>query len=329
VKLVIFSIKKTSLSDKFFLDFSRQYKLWQDKEKEIEQSVKTIVFYVIFVIIEKDGIKNWRHKIMKKRKILAMLMVAALSAGMLAGCGSDNTKEESKSTEAADTKESTEENKDTEETKEESTDESADQSEGTEEEVSGFTDGSGDGEDTDTADDTSTVLDTSEPLTGLHHAEIEVKDYGTIKVELDADTAPISVTNFVKLAQEHFYDGLTFHRIIDGFMIQGGDPEGTGRGGSDETIKGEFSENGVKNDISHERGVISMARSSDPDSASSQFFIVQSDSTYLDGQYAAFGHVTEGMDIVDQICKDAKPTDNNGTISADEQPVMTSVTIID
>lgn len=267
---------------------------------------------------------------MKKRKILAMLMVAALSAGMLAGCGSDDTKEESKSTEAADTKENTEENKDTEETKEESTEESADQSEGTEEEVSGFTDGSGDGEGTDeTADGTSTVLDTSEPLTGLHHAEIEVKDYGTIKVELDADTAPISVTNFVKLAQEHFYDGLTFHRIIDGFMIQGGDPEGTGRGGSDETIKGEFSENGVKNDISHERGVISMARSSDPDSASSQFFIVQSDSTYLDGQYAAFGHVTEGMDIVDQICKDAKPTDNNGTISADEQPVMTSVTIID
>ena len=244
---------------------------------------------------------------MKKRKILAMLMVAALSAGMLAGCGSDDTKEESKSTEA-DTKENTEENKDTEETKEESTEESADQPEGTEEEVSGFTDGSGDGEGTDeTADDTSTVLDTSEPLTGLHHAEIEVKDYGTIKVELDADTAPISVTNFVKLAQEHFYDGLTFHRIIDG----------------------EFSENGVKNDISHERGVISMARSSDPDSASSQFFIVQSDSTYLDGQYAAFGHVTEGMDIVDQICKDAKPTDNNGTISADEQPVMTSVTVID
>ncbi len=175
---------------------------------------------------------------MKKRKILAMLMVAALSAGMLAGCGSDDTKEESKSTEAADTKENTEENKDTEETKEESTEESADQSEGTEEEVSGFTDGSGDGEGTDeTADDTSTVLDTSEPLTGLHHAEIEVKDYGTIKVELDADTAPISVTNFVKLAQEHFYDGLTFHRIIDGFMIQGGDPEGTGRGGSDETIR--------------------------------------------------------------------------------------------
>ena len=148
-------------------------------------------------------------------------------------------------------------------------------------------------------------------------------------ITLYANDAPITCENFEKLVKEKFYDGLTFHRIIDGFMIQGGDPEGTGRGGSDETIKGEFSENGVKNDISHERGVISMARSSDPDSASSQFFIVQSDSTYLDGQYAAFGHVTEGMDIVDQICKDAKPTDNNGTISADEQPVMTSVTIID
>ncbi|WP_455502791.1 peptidylprolyl isomerase [Blautia sp.] len=258
---------------------------------------------------------------MKKRKILAMLMVATLSVGMLAGCGSDDTKEESTSTEAGDTKTDAEENTETEDTKDKSTDET----DGTDEEVSGFTDGSGDSE-TVYAD---AVLDTSQPLTGLHHAEIEVQDYGTIKVELDADTAPISVTNFVKLAQEHFYDGLTFHRIIDGFMIQGGDPEGTGRGGSDETIKGEFSENGVENNISHERGVISMARSSDPDSASSQFFIVQSDSTYLDGQYAAFGHVTEGMDIVDQICKDAKPTDNNGTISADEQPVMTSVTIID
>ena len=266
---------------------------------------------------------------MKKRKILAMLMVTALSAGMLAGCGSDDTKEGSTSTEAADTEDDAEENTESEDTKEESTDKSADEgdkaeeTEGTEEEVFGFTDGSEDSAETDA------VLDTSQQLTGLHHAEIEVKDYGTIKVELDADTAPISVTNFVKLAQEHFYDGLTFHRIIDGFMIQGGDPEGTGRGGSDETIKGEFSENGVENDISHVRGVISMARSSAPDSASSQFFIVQSDSTYLDGQYAAFGHVTEGMDIVDQICKDAKPTDNNGTISADQQPVMTSVTIID
>ena len=173
------------------------------------------------------------------------------------------------------------------------------------------------------------LLDTSKELTGTHHAEIEVKDYGTIDVELDADTAPITVTNFVKLAQEGFYDGLTFHRIMDGFMIQGGDPNGDGTGGSEENIKGEFSNNGVDNDISHTRGTISMARASDPDSASSQFFIVQADSTFLDGDYAGFGHVTEGMDIVDKICEDAKPTDNNGTITSDQQPVIEKITITD
>ena len=137
------------------------------------------------------------------------------------------------------------------------------------------------------------------------------------------------MTNFVKLAQDGFYDGLTFWRIIDGFMMQGGDPKGNGTGGADETIKGEFSSNGVKNDISHTRGTISMARSSDPDSASSQFFIVQADSTFLDGDYAAFGHVTEGMDVVDKICKDAVPTDDNGTIESEKQPVIESITIKD
>lgn len=166
-------------------------------------------------------------------------------------------------------------------------------------------------------------------LSGKHHAKITVKDYGTIEVELDADQAPITVTNFAKLVQKGFYDGLTFHRIISGFMIQGGDPEGTGMGGSDETIKGEFSSNGVENSIKHTRGTISMARSQDPDSASSQFFIVQSDSTHLDGDYAAFGHVTSGMDIVDQICKDAKPTDGNGTIAKDQQPVIDSIRMVD
>lgn len=166
-------------------------------------------------------------------------------------------------------------------------------------------------------------------LSGKHHAKITVKDYGTIEVELDADQAPITVTNFAKLVQKGFYDGLTFHRIISGFMIQGGDPEGTGMGGSDETIKGEFSSNGVENSIKHTRGTISMARSQDPDSASSQFFIVQSDSTHLDGDYAAFGHVTSGMDIVDQICKDAKPTDGNGTIAKDQQPVIESIRMVD
>lgn len=160
-----------------------------------------------------------------------------------------------------------------------------------------------------------------------YYADIEIQDYGTVTVQLDAEAAPITVENFVNLAESGFYDGLTFHRIIDGFMMQGGDPEGDGTGGSDTTIKGEFSDNGVENNLSHTRGAISMARSSDYDSASSQFFIVQEDSTYLDGQYACFGYVTEGMDIVDEICTSAQPTDDNGTISADQQPVITSITI--
>ncbi len=168
-----------------------------------------------------------------------------------------------------------------------------------------------------------------EYASGTHHATIEVADYGTIKLELDADTAPITVANFAKLANEGFYDGLTFHRIIEGFMIQGGDPNGNGTGGSDENIKGEFAENGVENGISHERGVISMARSSAYDSASSQFFIMQADGTYLDGQYAAFGHVTEGMEVVDAIAEAANPTDSNGTIAAADQPVITSITMED
>lgn len=164
---------------------------------------------------------------------------------------------------------------------------------------------------------------------GKHHAKIKVKDYGTIEVELDGDTAPITVANFIKLVNEKFYDGLTFHRIMSGFMIQGGDPLGNGTGGSDETIKGEFSSNGVENNISHKRGVISMARSSDPDSASSQFFIMHQDSTYLDGEYAAFGKVTKGMSVVDKICEDATPTDGNGTIEKADQPVIESIRMVD
>ena len=156
---------------------------------------------------------------------------------------------------------------------------------------------------------------------------IDVKDYGKITVDLDAGSAPITVENFVKLVKEGFYDGLTFHRIMEGFMMQGGDPTGTGSGGSEETITGEFEANGIKNPISHARGTISMARSQDPDSASSQFFIVQKDSFFLDGQYAAFGKVTEGMDVVDKICEDAEPTDDNGTIPPENQPVINSITI--
>ena len=168
----------------------------------------------------------------------------------------------------------------------------------------------------------------AEPI-GIHHAEIEIADYGTIKVELDGDTAPITVQNFMDLANAGFYDGLTFHRIIDGFMIQGGDPEGTGMGGSDKNIKGEFEMNGVKNDISHVKGVISMARAQDPDSASSQFFITVADAKFLDSAYAGFGHVTEGMEIAKKIASDAKPTDANGSIDPKEQPVIESIKVID
>lgn len=162
-------------------------------------------------------------------------------------------------------------------------------------------------------------------LKGNYQVEIKVKDYGTIYAEIDADTAPITVTNFVNLCKKHFYDGLTFHRIIKDFMIQGGDPNGDGTGGSDETIKGEFSDNGVKNPLKHTRGALSMARSQDNDSASSQFFIVQKTSSYLDGQYAVFGYVYEGMDIVDKICDDVQVEDNNGTVAKENQPVIESI----
>ena len=168
-----------------------------------------------------------------------------------------------------------------------------------------------------------------EYLTGKVNVEIEVKDYGTIAVELDADEAPITVTNFVDLVEEGFYDGLTFHRIIDGFMIQGGDPNGDGSGGSSRTIKGEFSSNGVDNSIDHVRGVISMARSTMPNSASSQFFIVQEDSPHLNGEYAAFGHVTSGMEIVDAICEDVQVEDTNGTVLPENQPVITSIKVVE
>ena len=165
--------------------------------------------------------------------------------------------------------------------------------------------------------------------TGTHHATIEVKDYGTIKLELYADVAPITVANFAKLVNEGFYDGLTFHRIIEGFMIQGGDPQGTGYGGSSENIKGEFKANGVTNNISHVRGVISMARSSAYNSASSQFFIVHKDSTFLDGQYAGFGKVTSGIEIVDKICEDTPVTDRNGTVTKANQPIIEKITMDD
>lgn len=167
---------------------------------------------------------------------------------------------------------------------------------------------------------------------GIHHAVIEVKDYGEIHLELDGDIAPITVRNFVKLAKDGFYDGLTFHRVATGFVIQGGDPEGNGSGGSERTITGEFSENGIENTLSHKRGVISMARRSDDmNSASSQFFIVLDDAAIpsLDGMYAAFGYVTKGMDVVDKIATLQPTNPYTGLLNPTEQPVIKTVKIVD
>ncbi len=176
---------------------------------------------------------------------------------------------------------------------------------------------------------------TGEIKVASYYADIEIQDYGTITVALDAEAAPETVANFVSLAQSGFYDGLTFHRIIDGFMMQGGDPEGDGTGGNTDAdgneinITGEFSANGYDNPLSHTAGAISMARANDYDSASSQFFIVHTDdnTASLDGYYACFGYVTEGMDIVDAICSAADPDAENGMIEAEDQPVITSITI--
>lgn len=159
---------------------------------------------------------------------------------------------------------------------------------------------------------------------------ITFEDDKVIKAELYPDIAPISVANFVKLANEHFYDGLIFHRVIDGFMIQGGGYDVDLNKKDSPAIKGEFAENGVKNDLSHKRGVLSMARTQAVDSASSQFFIVQKDSTYLDGKYAAFGMVTEGLDVVDEIAKCKTRSDTSkGLDNIPETPVVIKTITVD
>lgn len=159
--------------------------------------------------------------------------------------------------------------------------------------------------------------------------EITMENGGVMTLELDSAAAPITVANFEKLVNEGFYDGLTFHRIIEGFMIQGGDPEGTGMGGSKKKIKGEFAANGVENIISHKRGVISMARSGEMDSASSQFFIVHEDSEFLDGQYAAFGQLVEGSEVLDTLATTTPVLDNNGSVAAAKQPVIKTIKIVE
>ena len=158
---------------------------------------------------------------------------------------------------------------------------------------------------------------------------ITMKGGDVIKVELYPEIAPNSVKNFISLVSKGYYDGLIFHRVIKGFMIQGGCPQGIGIGGPGYSIPGEFAANGVENNLSHKRGVLSMARSNDPDSASSQFFIVHQDSTFLDGQYAAFGEVVEGIEVVDAICEKVKVEDDNGTTLPENQPVINSIMVIE
>ncbi len=165
-------------------------------------------------------------------------------------------------------------------------------------------------------------------LSGKYNIEIEVEDYGTIALTLDADIAPVTVTNFMDLVKDGFYNGITFHRIISGFMIQGGDPMGLGIGGSGRNIQGEFASNGIENDLAHTRGVISMARSAAPNSASSQFFIMHEDAPHLDGEYAAFGQVTSGIEVVDAICEDTPVVDYNGTVLAENQPKIKEIRIV-
>ena len=249
--------------------------------------------------MKKSNMRSNLKNNMRSVLSVALVCLCIFAGGVLTGCSKDTTTAVDDSA----VNESVENSMDTEDENTQST-----------EEISSNAENSA---------NTTTLLD--ENLT--YYADIEIADYGIITVQFDQKAAPITVTNFLDLAESGFYDGLTFHRIMEGFMMQGGDPEGNGTGGSENTIVGEFAVNGYDNNLSHTRGAISMARAMDYDSASSQFFIVHEDSTFLDGQYAVFGYVTEGLEVVDAVCEYAKPVDNNGTIEAQEQPVITSVTI--
>ena len=233
------------------------------------------------------------------KRLIAFLTVICLLTGLLAGCGDVSSNDYDDTAENGGKVEKTDKN-------------DTDPTDGT-------------------TDPSTNPTDPDERVKPLGYiVEMVIKDYGTITLQLDRTAAPITVDNFVKLVEEGFYNGLTFHRIIEGFMMQGGDPWGNGYGGSDTEIKGEFAANGWNNPISHVRGVISMARGGySYDSASSQFFIMHEDYTGLDGQYAAFGWVTEGMEVVDAVCESAQPTDGNGTIPAANQPRIESITVVD
>ena len=179
--------------------------------------------------------------------------------------------------------------------------------------------------------DDATINRESYDKNKTYYADIVIQNYGTITVQLDSKAAPITVENFVKLAKSGFYNGLTFHRIMEGFMMQGGCPKGDGTGDPGYEIKGEFSENGWNNPLKHERGTISMARGGEPDSAGCQFFIVHETSLNntlsLDGKYAAFGKVTEGIEIVDKICTEVENSGPNGAVDKADQPIIEKITI--
>ena len=164
--------------------------------------------------------------------------------------------------------------------------------------------------------------------TGKHTVEIAIKDYGTVTVEVDADTAPVTASNFLNLAKKGFYNNLTIYRAIDGFAIYCGDPNKNGTGTSGETITGEFTSNGYNNPLSHVRGAVGMARGVNKNSASCQFYILQNDVTYLDGEFAVFGHVTSGIEIVDRIASTAQVTGSDGHITEGNQPVISSIKVV-
>ena len=164
---------------------------------------------------------------------------------------------------------------------------------------------------------------------GTHHAEIVVEEYGTITIEINADIAPITASNFLNLAKKGFYDGNSFYRVIDGFAIYGGDPNGNGTGTSGSTIEGEFTANGVANSLTNTRGAIGMARGTHYNSASCQFYILQSDATYLDGDFAVFGYVISGINVVDQICAGTATTGSDGYVASANQPVIKEIKVLD
>ena len=238
-----------------------------------------------------------KERPMKKMKLTAVLLCLALCVLTLAGCGDTETKNETNQTGSNTTAASSETEK--------STSALMNQSE------------------------TLKEFSEEELLSGKHHVEMDIQDHGTVTLELDADQAPVSVTSFIQLAKDGFYNGLTFHRIINGQFVQGGDPLGNGTGGPGYTIKGEFAANGVNNTLSHTRGAISMARTSNYDGGGCQFFIMDSDYTGFDGQYACFGYVTDGMDYIDEICNNTQMQDSNGTIAPEDQPVISEIRVID